>query len=346
HPDPARAAVWGLIRSAQAEHPGRFALVDTDDHPDSVRALVRAIASDEPQLAVRAGTSLAPRLREHQPSDTAGMPFGAHSNVLITGGLGALGRVVARHLTELHGVRRLVLTGRRGLDTPGAEEFVAKLEATGTQVTVAACDTADRAAVAALLDGLEQPPTAVVHSAGVLDDVLVEGLTPERLNAVLRPKADAALHLHELTRHLDLSAFVLFSSLAGMLGTAGQGNYAAANTFLDALARRRHAEGLPAVSLAWGLWAGEGDMAAGLGSTDLLRLSRSGVAPLSADEGLTLFDAAVADGAPVLAPARLDHRGPHTPTVPPGPRGPPPPGGGVARPAPRHRLRHRVQGLR
>ncbi|GGO48931.1 SDR family NAD(P)-dependent oxidoreductase [Streptomyces lasiicapitis] len=317
HPDPARAAVWGLIRSAQAEHPGRFALVDTDDHPDSVRALVRAIAFDEPQLAVRAGTSLAPRLREHQPGDTAGMPFGAHSNVLITGGLGALGRVVARHLTELHGVRRLVLTGRRGLDTPGAEEFVAKLEATGTQVTVAACDTADRAAVAALLDGLEQPPTAVVHSAGVLDDVLVEGLTPERLNAVLRPKADAALHLHELTRHLDLSAFVLFSSLAGMLGTAGQGNYAAANTFLDALARRRHAEGLPAVSLAWGLWAGEGDMAAGLGSTDLLRLSRSGVAPLSADEGLTLFDAAVADGAPVLAPARLDLRGLDSATVPP-----------------------------
>ncbi|WJV50825.1 type I polyketide synthase [Streptomyces flavofungini] len=317
HPDPARAAVWGLVRSAQAEHPGRFTLVDTDDHPDSVRALVRAVASDEPQLAVRAGTSLAPRLREHRPGAGAAVPFGAHSNVLITGGLGALGRVVARHLTELHGVRRLVLTGRRGLDTPGAEEFVAKLEAAGTQVTVAACDTADRGAVAALLDGLEQPPTAVVHSAGVLDDVPVEGLTPQRLDAVLRPKADAARHLHELTRHLDLSAFVLFSSLSGMLGTAGQANYAAANTFLDALARQRHAEGLPAVSLAWGLWAGEGDMAAGLGNTDLLRLSRSGVAPLSADEGLALFDAAVADGAPVLAPARLDLSGLDSGAVPP-----------------------------
>ncbi|MEV0321971.1 SDR family NAD(P)-dependent oxidoreductase [Streptomyces sp. NPDC050659] len=318
HPYPERAAVWGLVRAAQSEHPGRFTLIDTDGRPESVRRLVPAVASEEPQLALRTGTFLVPRLRAHQPRATGTAPFDAHSNVLITGGLGTLGRLVARHLTDRYGVRSLVLTGRRGLRTPGAAEFVAELEATGVQVTVAACDTADRAALAAVIDGLGQPPTAVVHSAGVLDDTVVEGLTPERLDAVLRPKAAAATHLHELTRHLGLSAFVLFSSLAGLLGTSGQGNYAAANAYLDALAHRRHAEGLPAVSLAWGLWAGEGEEAAtasggglggALGAADLRRLARSGVAALPVDEGLALFDTAVADAAPVLVPARLDLSG-------------------------------------
>ncbi|WCL88289.1 type I polyketide synthase [Streptomyces sp. JCM 35825] len=320
-PDPALAAVWGLVRAAQSEHPGRFTLIDTDGRSESLRGLVPAAASDEPQLALRAGRLLVPRLRVHTPGPADAAPFGAHSRVLITGGLGSLGRLVTRHLTERHGVRELVLTGRRGLGTPGAEEFVAGLEATGVRVTVAACDAGDRAALAAVLEGLAQPPTAVVHSAGVLDDTVVEGLTPERLDAVLRPKAEAAVHLHELTRHLDLSAFVLFSSLAGTVGSAGQGNYAAANAFLDALAHRRHAEGLPAVSLAWGLWAdggeegAEGAAAPGgglggeLGATDLRRLSRSGVTALPVEEGLALFDAAVADAAPVLVPARLDLSG-------------------------------------
>ncbi|MGW6015348.1 type I polyketide synthase, partial [Streptomyces sp. NPDC055210] len=315
HPDPARAAVWGLVRAAQSEHPGRFTLIDIDGRPESVRGLVAAAASDEPQLAIRNGAFLVPRLGAHTPLPTGGTSFDRHSRVLITGGLGSLGRLTARHLAERYGVRQLVLTGRRGLSTPGAAEFVGQLEAKGVQVTVTACDTADRDALAAVLDGLAQPPTAVVHAAGVLDDTVVEGLTPERLDAVLRPKADAAVHLHELTRHLDLSAFILFSSLAGMLGTAGQGNYAAGNAFLDALAHRRRAEGLPAVSLAWGLWADEAAAASGggLGSDldagDLRRLSRSGVAALPADEGLALFDAAMADDAPVLVPARLDVSG-------------------------------------
>ncbi|MCI4040045.1 SDR family NAD(P)-dependent oxidoreductase [Streptomyces sp. TRM75563] len=320
-PDPAHAAVWGLVRAAQSEHPGRFTLIDTDGRPESTRGLVAAASSDEPQLAVRDGSFLVPRLRAHTPRPSGVTSFDLHSRVLITGGLGSLGRLTARHLTEHYGVRQLVLTGRRGLSTPGAEEFVRRLESKGVQVTVTACDIADRDALAAALDGLAHPPTAVVHAAGVLDDTVVEGLTPERLDAVLRPKADAAVHLHELTRHLDLSAFVLFSSLAGMLGTAGQGNYAAGNAFLDALAHRRHAEGLPAVSLAWGLWAEETDEAGGtpaasggglgsdLGAADLRRLSRSGVAALPVDEGLALFDTAVADAAPVLAPARLDVSG-------------------------------------
>ncbi|MEU1126723.1 type I polyketide synthase, partial [Streptomyces sp. NPDC005899] len=307
-PDPARAAVWGLIRSAQSEHPGRFTLVDVDGRPESVRALVRAAGSGEPQVAVRAGRALTPVLRPHRAGPDRAAPFGEDSHVLVTGGLGTLGRVVARHLATRYGVRRLVLTGRRGMGTPGAGDTVAGLERLGVRVTVAACDTADRTALADLLGTLpgDHPLTGVVHAAGVLDDTVVQSLTPERLAAVLRPKVDGAHHLHELTRHLDLDAFVLFSSLAGMLGTAGQGNYAAANTYLDALALRRRAEGLPALSLAWGLWAGEGEMTGDLGETDLLRLSRTGVGAVTAEEGLALFDAALTRDAPVVAPARFD----------------------------------------
>ncbi|MFE2979158.1 type I polyketide synthase, partial [Streptomyces sp. NPDC059258] len=329
HADPARAAVWGLVRAAQSEHPDRFLLIDTDGRPESVRGLVAAASSDEPQLALRNGSFLVPRLGAHTPRPTGVTSFDQHSRVLITGGLGSLGRLTARHLTERYGVRHLVLTGRRGMSTPGAEEFVRRLESKDVQVTVVACDIADRDALAAALDGLAHPPTAVVHAAGVLDDTVVEGLTPERLDSVLRPKADAAVHLHELTRHLDLSAFVLFSSLAGMLGTAGQGNYAAGNAFLDALAHLRHAEGLPAVSLAWGLWAEEtdgaeetaaasgGGLGSDLGAADLRRLSRSGVAALPVAEGLTLFDTAIADAAPVLVPARLDVSGLDAESAPP-----------------------------
>ncbi|MFI7359258.1 type I polyketide synthase, partial [Streptomyces avidinii] len=317
-PDPALAAVWGLIRSAQSEQPGRFTLVDTDGRPESVRALARALASAEPQLVVRAGRTSTPALRRHRPTAGATAPaaapataaFGADSHVLLTGGLGTLGRLLARHLVKHHGVRQLLLTGRRGAATPGAQELTAELTSLGAEVTVAACDTGDRAALAALLAAVpaDRPLTAVVHAAGVTDDSVLAGLTGQRMTAVLRPKADAALHLHELTRDLDLSAFVLFSSLAGTLGSAGQGNYAAANAFLDALAQRRRGEGLPALSLAWGLWAQESALTGDLGAADLNRLARSGIGALSAEEGLDLFDAAVASGAAVLTAAHLDLR--------------------------------------
>ncbi|MFI0204028.1 type I polyketide synthase, partial [Streptomyces sp. NPDC016734] len=319
-PDPALAAVWGLIRSAQSEQPGRFTLVDTDGRPESVRALAPALASADPQLAVRAGRASAPALRGHRPAtggagDAASaaadrVAFGADSHVLLTGGLGTLGRLLARHLVKQHGVRKLLLTGRRGAATPGAREFTAELASLGAEVTVAACDTGDRAALAALLAAVpaDRPLTAVVHAAGVTDDSVLAGLTAQRMAGVLRPKADAALHLHELTRDLDLTAFVLFSSLAGTLGSAGQGNYAAANAFLDALAQRRRGEGLPALSLAWGLWAQESALTGDLGAADLNRLARSGIGALSAEEGLDLFDAAVASGAAVLTAAHLDLR--------------------------------------
>ncbi|MEU8089152.1 type I polyketide synthase, partial [Micromonospora sp. NPDC049101] len=300
-PDPAQAAVWGLVRSAQAEHPGRFVLADVDDRPESVRALAAvADLADELQLAVRDGRISVPRLVRVAPG--VGTRGGASDGtVLITGATGALGRLLARHLVAEHGVRRLLLAGRRGRAAAGMAEVEAELTAMGAAVDVVACDVADRSAVARMLAAVPAPLTGVVHVAGVLDDGTVESLTPERVSAVLRPKADAAWHLHELTRDLDLRFFVLFSSIAGLVGNPGQGNYAAANTFLDALAHHRHTEGLPAVSLAWGPWSQEHGMAGSLDHAGTVRLARSGMAALTDDAGLALFDAALDADEPVLA---------------------------------------------
>ncbi|KJY19273.1 type I polyketide synthase, partial [Streptomyces katrae] len=229
--------------------------------------------------------------------------------VLVTGATGALGGLVARHLVAGHGARHLLLTSRRGDAADGAAALREELLAAGaTTVTLAACDTADREALAGLLAAVpdDRPLTAVIHAAGVLDDGLVTSLTPDRLAAVLRPKVDAALHLHELTRHTDLSAFVLFSSVAATLGSAGQGNYAAANAALDALARHRRAAGLPGLSLAWGLWAGSSTLTAGLAEADQRRIGRSGVLALEADEGLGLLDRALGSAEPLLVPVRWD----------------------------------------
>ncbi|NEA64070.1 type I polyketide synthase [Streptomyces sp. SID12488] len=234
--------------------------------------------------------------------------FDPNGTVLVTGGTGALGGLVARRLVTEHGVRHLLLLGRRGLAAEGADALCAELVAAGAEVTVAACDSADREALAAVLAEVprEHPLTGVVHAAGVLDDARVGRLTPERVDAVLRPKVDAAWHLHELTRDMDLAAFVLFSSASGTLGTRGQANYAAANVFLDALAEQRRAQGLPGVSVAWGLWGRASGMTGHLDAADLARLRRVGVGALTDAEGLDLFDAALsADRATVVA-MRLD----------------------------------------
>ncbi|MFI8932614.1 type I polyketide synthase [Streptomyces sp. NPDC053474] len=301
--DLAQAAVWGLVRSAQSENPDRIVLVDLDDEAASREALPSALATGEPQLAVRSGEARAPRLtRAAQPVvDDPG--FGA-GTVLVTGATGTLGGLVARHLVAERGVRSLLLVSRRGAAAEGAEELRDALTAQGAEVVLAACDMAERDAVAALL--AEHPVTAVVHTAGVLDDGTIASLTPERIDTVFRPKVDAAWHLHELTADLDLSAFVLFSSAAGVFGGPGQGNYAAANAFLDALAQHRRAQGLPATSLAWGLWETADGMAGSLDDADVRRMARGGVLPLGVPEGLALFDAAGSTGRALVAPVPLD----------------------------------------
>ncbi|MEW2134234.1 type I polyketide synthase [Streptomyces sp. NPDC005435] len=308
---PAQAAAWGLVRSAMRENPGRFALVDMDDHPGSWRVLPALLAAPAPETAVREGTAYVPRLVRpagpggRQRSRPALDPEGT---VLVTGGTGSLGMLLARHLVTAHGVRHLLLAGRRGPAAPGVDELVAELGKFGARVTVRACDLTDRTTLAALLDSVPaaHPLTGVVHTAAVLDDGIVPALTPARLERVLRAKAESALALHELTRGHQLALFALYSSVAGVFGAAGQANYAAANCVLDALARHRQRLGLPGTSIVWGPWRQSDGMTAHLAGADLRRVAGSGFAPLGAQEGLSLFDAAVAGDDPVVIAARLD----------------------------------------
>ncbi|OBI38683.1 polyketide synthase [Mycobacterium sp. E1386] len=232
----------------------------------------------------------------------------ASGTVLITGGTGMAGSTLARHLVTEHGVRNVVLLSRSGPDAPGSAELIAELEEAGARVRAVACDAADREALAAVIADIpaSHPLTGVIHAGGVLDDAVVTSLTPERVDAVLRAKVDAAWNLHELTRDLDLSVFVMFSSMAGLVGSSGQGNYAAANSFLDGLAAHRRALGLPAISLGWGLWDQASAMTGGLGAADLARLGRDGILALSSDEAMELFDTALVVDEAFLAPARID----------------------------------------
>ncbi|WP_229870493.1 type I polyketide synthase, partial [Streptomyces phaeofaciens] len=312
--DLTHAPLWGLIRSAQTEHPGRFVLLDLDQDPRSAAALPAALATGEPQLAVRGGSVTTPRLTTAPATaptteQPGGEPlFDPDGTALVTGATGTLGRLVARHLVTAHGARHLLLTGRRGLDAPGMTEFRDELRALGAQTVVAACDVTDRDALAALLARVPaaHPLTAVLHTAGLTDDGVVEALTPERVDQVMRPKTDGAWNLHELTQDAPLTAFVLFSSVNAVLGGPGQANYAAANTFTEALAHLRHAQGRPATAPAWGLWEQASGMTGDLAGTDLTRMARSGILPLPTDQALELLDAAVRQDRALLVPARLD----------------------------------------
>ncbi|WP_435845449.1 SDR family NAD(P)-dependent oxidoreductase [Streptomyces hygroscopicus] len=305
------AAVWGLVRSAQSENPDRITLFDLEPGtgPDDVpwRAV---LGTGEPQLAAREGGLYAPRLVRLAADGTTPVAPDPEGSVLITGGTGDLGGLVARHLVARYGARHLVLASRRGADAPGARELRAELEAAGARVELAACDVSDRAAVAELLASVpaEHPLTGVVHTAGALDDGVIPALDQRRVARVFGPKADAARHLDDLTRTADLALFVVFSSAAGVLGTPGQGNYAAANQAVDAVVRARRAAGLPGTSLAWGWWErvrDSGGLTSGLSATDRERLARQGVAPLTAAEGLASFDAALAHDLPVVVPVKL-----------------------------------------
>ncbi|MFC6016100.1 SDR family NAD(P)-dependent oxidoreductase [Plantactinospora solaniradicis] len=313
-PDPAAAAVWGLVGSAQSEHPGRCAVVDVCGMPESDEALDRAAALAEPRLAVRGGTILAPRLARSDAAEGTPPALDPDGTVLVTGGTGALGAILVRHLVAEYGVRHLVLANRQGTVPAWVDELPAR-------VRVTACDVADRSAVDALVASCGPDLTAVFHLAGVLDDGVLTAMSAQRIAAVLAPKADAAWHLHEATRGLDLAAFVTYSSASGVLGRPGQANYAAANTFLDALAGHRRARGLPAQSLAWGLWSVDDDAGgmSGQVATDAARrqLTDGGIRALTPAQGMALFDRAMRSTEPVLVPVVLDVRALAGVAVPP-----------------------------
>ncbi|MET8877842.1 SDR family NAD(P)-dependent oxidoreductase [Nocardia sp. NPDC004604] len=318
------SAIWGLLRSAQSEHPGRIVLVDTEvDARFEETALSAVLASGEPQIVLRAGVLHKARLTEipDQPRRShSAMPAGPHSagsdvgatsaggTVLVTGGTGEIGAQLARHLVVKHRVKSLVLASRRGAAADGAVELAAELTELGALVTVVACDVSDRDAVAAMVAAVPDqfPLQGVIHAAGVLDDGMVESLTPDRLNTVLAGKADAAWYLHELTRDMDLRVFALCSSAAGVLGGAGQGNYAAANVFLDRLAEHRRTTGLAATSIAWGPWTSGTGMAGSLGDTGLARLRRNAFLSISPEQGLEMFDLAVTQDRAAVVAAPMD----------------------------------------
>jgi len=308
-PEPGLAAIVGLVRSARSEQPGRFVSIDvaTGGGGD----LAAALATGEPEVALRDGAILVPRLTgiDTVAPTTARRELDRGGTVLVTGGTGGLGAVVAEHLAREHGVRHLLLVSRRGPAAPGAGELRARLEVLGCSTTLAACDVSDRSALADLLAAIDpqRPLTAVVHMAGTFANGLVESLDEEALEVVMRPKSDAARWLDELTAGLDLAAFVLFSSVAATFGHPGQGNYAAANAQLDALAQRRQALGLPATSIAWGIWEQAGGMVGRLSRLDVEQAEEgTGQRALATAQALELLDAALERVEPSLVAASLD----------------------------------------
>ncbi len=313
-PHLAAASLCGLLRSAHSEHPDRFALLDGDGSPASAATLAAALAvtERESQIALRDGEILAPRLAQAAAGGEP-MTFDPRSTVLISGGTSGLGALVARHLASEHRLGHLLLVSRSGAKASAATELRAELEKLGVEVSIAACDVSDRRQLEQLVASIpeDRPLGAVFHSAGMLDDGTLESLDRGRLEGIIRPKAEGAWNLHELTKGLDLSAFVLFSSAAGILGSPGQGNYAAANSFLDALAAHRRAGGLPGTSLAWGLWANRSELGPDMSDAEVARFAqqiraRLGFVPMAPELGLALLDAALPGSDPLLVPVELD----------------------------------------
>ncbi|GAB3700042.1 SDR family NAD(P)-dependent oxidoreductase [Nocardiopsis oceani] len=305
-----------------ASHPGRgyqaFSLPDVDPERigqmlERVLELFESGALQPAPVTVHGVRDATTAFRALQRGETVGKtvltlpaPFPQDGTVLVTGGTGTLGHRVAHHLVAGYGVRHLTLVSRGGEAAEGQDERSEELRALGAEVDVRSCDAADRAELSRLLDSLDRPLRGVVHTAGVLDDATVPTMTDAQLERVLRPKVDAAWNLHELTADRDLGAFVLFSSVAGVLGNPGQANYAAANVFCDALAHHRRTLGLPGTSLAWGLWAEASGMTGHLDGADMAVLGRGGLLPMPADRALACMDTALHLDRAVVVPALLD----------------------------------------
>ncbi|MDR7303662.1 type I polyketide synthase [Haloactinomyces albus] len=309
------AAVWGLIRTAQSEHPDRITLLDLDPDTDPETVDTEAVVKDvwthgEPQVAIRSGTLCVPRVARNvvRSGDVGGAELDPAGTVLITGGTGTLGALIAHHLVTHHDITHLHLTSRRGPHAPGATQLQHDLEQLGAHVTITAADLSDPHTTHQLIHTIPttHPLTAIIHTAGVLDDTVLTTMTPTQLHTTLTPKVDAAWNLHTATTDHDLAAFILYSSATGTLGNPGQANYAAANTFLDALAHHRHTHGLPATSLAWGLWTESSTLTEGLRTHDITRIRRSGLTPLTNHDGLTLFDTALHHNQPTYLATQLN----------------------------------------
>ncbi|MGW6626224.1 SDR family NAD(P)-dependent oxidoreductase, partial [Nocardia sp. NPDC055002] len=303
--DAAAAPLCGLLRSAHTEHPGRIVHIDLDVPTLPDEHLGAALNCGESEVAIRGDRLSVRRLTAAVPSAIEYVTD-PEDTILITGAAGALGGVVARHLVRRYSARHLVLVSRRGPDSPELLALRTELAELGAEIDVIACDVSDRDAVADMLTRLPRRLGAIVHAAGLLDDGAILSLDRARLSQVLRPKIDGAWHLHELTRDLQLDRFILFSSAAALIGTAGQANYAAANAFLDALAHHRRACGLPATSVAWGLWEHRSGMGGRLDSTQRDRLTQAGVVAMTTEQATAMFDAVLHSDEPVLAPMRLD----------------------------------------
>ncbi|MBL9005521.1 MAG: amino acid adenylation domain-containing protein [Myxococcales bacterium] len=309
-----QAPLWGLVRCARNEHfDRRLRILDIDaaSHSEQIEAALRE--DTQPELALRAGVLYAPRLAPLAAELTAqpaasSLSRLAQGTTLITGGTGELAKNLCRHLVLARGARHVLLASRRGMQADGAADLVQDLAAHGASVRIVACDVTDARQLSALLCTIPAaaPLRAVFHCAAVLDDAPLSALSAERVDRVFAPKLDAAWHLHELTRSLDLDAFVLFSSAASILGAPGQANYAAANAFLDALAMVRRQQGLPAQSLAWGPWQSQGQgLTAKLAAAQIERQRFYGIDQLSPDEGIALLDAALARSEALVVPIRL-----------------------------------------
>lgn len=311
------APLWGLMRTARSEHPElRLRLIDLDLERSTSETLASALvlSSEEPECAVRQGRLLVPRM---QKSPGVGKSADRKTErivteggtVLITGGLGGIGKQVAKWLATTHNVRSFVLASRRGLKTPGADAVVTELEQLGATAVVTACDVGDYHSmrrVFAMFDDGGTSLRGIVHAAGIVDNGVLSTMTPQRCATVFTPKVAGAWNLHQLSRRMALDFFVMFSSVAGILGSLGLGNYAAANTFLDALADLRREEKLPATCVAYGVWEGDGMVAGLTGRTTLAHLDSFGLGQLSPVEGLKLLERAISSDRALTVAAKLN----------------------------------------